>query len=99
VGGAPGQVLPGLNEGLTGQSLWSRVMLILPPDDGYGKISLPPNIGIRSNDTVVLIDIIGAVKVLPAKSTSPAFTCLRKGGRLGLMAAREPSPLGPPLVT
>jgi peptidylprolyl isomerase len=65
VGGAPGQVLPGLNQGLTGQTVGSRVMLILPPDDGYGKISLPPGTGIRSSDTVVfLIDIIGAVKML-----------------------------------
>ena len=65
VGGAPGQVLPGLNQGLTGQTVGSRVMLVLPPRDGYGKITLPPNTGIRRNDTVVfLIDVIGAVKML-----------------------------------
>jgi hypothetical protein len=46
-------------------------MLVLPPGDGYGKISLPPNTGIRSNDTIVfVIDIIGAVKMLQAKSAS-----------------------------
>jgi FKBP-type peptidyl-prolyl cis-trans isomerase len=71
VGGAPGQVLPGLNQGLTGQTVGSRVMLILPPSEGYGKISLPPDTGIQSSDTVVfLIDIIGAVKMLQAKLVS-----------------------------
>jgi len=100
VGGAPGQVLPGLNQGLTGQTVGSRVMLILPPGDGYGKISLPPNTGIRSNDTVVfLIDIIGAVKTLQAKSASSGIRLLVRDARLGLTAAREPSLLGPPEVS
>lgn len=86
VGGAPGQVLPGLNQGLIGQTVGSRVMLVLPPDDGYGKISLPPNTGIRSNDTVVfLIDIIGAVKMLRQNSASSG---IRLCALLGLMAAR-----------
>lgn len=100
VGRALGQVLPGLNQGLTGQTVGSRVMLILPPDDGYGKINLPPNTGIRSNDTVVfLIDIIGAAKMLQDRSASSGIRLLARGGRLGLMAAREPSPLGTPEVT
>lgn len=74
VGGPPGQVLPGVNQGLTGQTVGSRVMIILPPDDAYGKISLPPNTGIRNNDTVVfLIDIIGAVRMLHTKSASPGI--------------------------
>ena len=55
----PAQVLPGWNQGLIGQTVGSRVMLVVPPADGYGK-SGNSRAGIRGNDTLVfVVDILG----------------------------------------
>jgi len=56
----PAQVLPGWNQGLIGQTVGSRVMLVVPPADGYGK-SGNSRAGIKGNDTLVfVVDILGA---------------------------------------
>ena len=34
---SPSQVIPGWDSGLVGQNVGSRVMLVIPPADGYGK--------------------------------------------------------------
>jgi peptidylprolyl isomerase len=57
---SPSQVIPGWNQGLIGQTVGSRVMLVIPPADGYGK---PGNAqaGIKGTDTLVfVVDILGA---------------------------------------
>jgi FKBP-type peptidyl-prolyl cis-trans isomerase len=56
-----GQVIPGWNKGLVGIPAGSRVMLIVPPADGYGK-SGDSSAGIKSTDTLVfVVDILDAV--------------------------------------
>jgi|SRR5215472_5363360 len=56
----PSQVLPGWDKGLIGQTVGSRVMLVMPPADGYGK-SGNSQAGIKANDTVVfVVDILGS---------------------------------------
>ena len=55
-----GQVVPGWDKGLVGQTVGSRVLLVIPPADGYGK-SGQPTAGITATDTMVfVIDILAA---------------------------------------
>lgn len=55
-----GQVIPGWNKGLVGVPVGSRVMLIVPPSDGYGKAG-QPNAGIKGTDTLVfVVDVLSA---------------------------------------
>jgi FKBP-type peptidyl-prolyl cis-trans isomerase len=55
----PSQVIPGWNTGLVGQTVGSRVMLVIPPADGYGKAG-NSQAGIKGTDTLVfVVDILG----------------------------------------
>jgi peptidylprolyl isomerase len=57
---SPPQVITGWNTGLTGQSVGSRVMLVIPPADGYGPHG-SAQVGIKGTDTLVfVVDILGA---------------------------------------
>jgi FKBP-type peptidyl-prolyl cis-trans isomerase len=56
----PGQVVPGMIKGLTGVPVGSRVMLVIPPADGYGQKG-NPNAGIKSSDTMVfVVDVLAS---------------------------------------
>jgi FKBP-type peptidyl-prolyl cis-trans isomerase len=55
-----GQTIPGFDKGLTGAKVGSRVLLVLPPDEGYGKKGSPPTI--KGDDTLVfVVDILAKV--------------------------------------
>jgi FKBP-type peptidyl-prolyl cis-trans isomerase len=55
-----GQVIPGWDTGLVGQTVGSRVLLVVPPADGYGKTG-SSSAGIKGTDTLVFaIDILSA---------------------------------------
>jgi FKBP-type peptidyl-prolyl cis-trans isomerase len=57
-----GQVIPGWDTGLVGQTVGSRVLLVIPPADGYGK-SGSSSVGIKGTDTLVfVVDILAATK-------------------------------------
>jgi FKBP-type peptidyl-prolyl cis-trans isomerase len=57
----PAQIIPGWDKGLLGVPVGSRVMLVVPPADGYGKEG-DSSAGIKGTDTLVfVIDVIGAV--------------------------------------
>jgi peptidylprolyl isomerase len=61
IGASPEQVIPGWDKGLIGQTVGSRVMLTIPPADGYGS-SGQSEAGIKGTDTLVfVVDIVGAV--------------------------------------
>jgi peptidylprolyl isomerase len=52
-----GQVITGWDKGLVGQTVGSRILLVVPPADGYGAKGSPPVIGAK--DTLVfVIDIL-----------------------------------------
>jgi len=52
------QVIAGFTAALVGQKVGSRVIVIIPPDKGYGAAGSPPDIG--GTDTLVfVIDILG----------------------------------------
>ena len=55
-----GQLIPGMDEGLVGQTVGSRVLLVIPPDKGYGA-SGNSQAGIAPTDTLVfVVDILAA---------------------------------------
>ena len=49
-----GQVIPGWDQGLVGQNVGSRVLLVIPPDLGYGEQG-QPDAGIKGGDTLVFV--------------------------------------------
>jgi peptidylprolyl isomerase len=60
IGASPSQVIPGWDKGLIGQHVGSRVMLVIPPADGYGS-SGNSAAGIKGTDTLVfVVDILDA---------------------------------------
>ena len=62
IGASPEQVITGWDTGLAGQTVGSRVMLVIPPKDAYGTTGAS-QAGITGNDTLVfVIDIIDALK-------------------------------------
>jgi peptidylprolyl isomerase len=55
-----GSVIAGWDEGLVGQTVGSQVLLVVPPDKGYGANG-QPQVGIKGTDTMVfVVDILGA---------------------------------------
>jgi peptidylprolyl isomerase len=53
-----GKVIPGWDKGLVGQTVGSRILLVVPPADGYGTRGSPP---IGPKDTMVfVVDILDA---------------------------------------
>ena len=55
-----GQVIPGWDTGLVGQTVGSRVLLVIPPADGYGSAG-QAQAGIKGTDTLVFaVDILAA---------------------------------------
>jgi peptidylprolyl isomerase len=51
-------VIAGFTAALVGQAVGSQVIVIIPPDQGYGAAGSPPDIG--GTDTLVfVIDILG----------------------------------------
>jgi FKBP-type peptidyl-prolyl cis-trans isomerase len=66
IGATPSQVITGWDKGLIGQTVGSRVMLVVPPAEGYGKTG-SSQAGIKGTDTLVfVVDILGAISPAPA---------------------------------
>jgi FKBP-type peptidyl-prolyl cis-trans isomerase len=62
IGASPEQVITGWDSGLAGQTVGSRVMLVIPPKDAYGSTGAS-QAGITGTDTLVfVVDIIDAFK-------------------------------------
>ena len=61
IGATPSQVIKGWDLGLVGQTVGSRVLLVIPPADGYGSAG-QSQAGIKGTDDLVfVVDIVGAV--------------------------------------
>lgn len=57
-----GQVIPGWDKTLVGKKLGSRVLLTVPPADGYGS-SGQPSASITGTDTLIfVVDLVGSYK-------------------------------------
>ena len=62
IGASPAQVITGWDTGLASATVGSRVMLVIPPKDGYGSSGESAS-GITGTDTLVfVVDIIDALK-------------------------------------
>src|SRR5260370_13025052 len=62
IGASPEQVISGWDSGLAGQTLASRVILVIPPKDAHGSTGASPA-GIPATDTLVfVVDVIDAFK-------------------------------------
>jgi FKBP-type peptidyl-prolyl cis-trans isomerase len=60
IGATPAQIIVGWDKGLLGVPIGSRVMLVIPPKDGYGA-SGNPQIGVTGTDTLVfVVDVLDA---------------------------------------
>jgi peptidylprolyl isomerase len=60
IGASPAQIIPGWDKGLLGIPVGSRVLLVIPPKDGYGS-SGQSQAGIKGTDTLVfVVDILDA---------------------------------------
>ncbi|MFI0480886.1 FKBP-type peptidyl-prolyl cis-trans isomerase [Actinomadura sp. 9N215] len=56
-----GATVPGFDKGLTGAKIGSRLLLILPPKEGYGSKGSPPKI--KGDDTLVfVIDVLAKIQ-------------------------------------
>jgi peptidylprolyl isomerase len=71
-----GQVVPGWDEGLVGKNVGSRVLLVLPPDKGYGSDG-NVTAGILGTDTLVfvvdIVDAIGANASASGRAVPPSI--------------------------
>ena len=55
-----GGVIPGFRDGLIGQTVGSRVLIIIPPEMGYGPSGGTPDGSIGETDTIMfVVDILG----------------------------------------
>jgi FKBP-type peptidyl-prolyl cis-trans isomerase len=62
IGASPEQVIPGWDKALVGQTVGSRVLISIPPADGYGSAG-QSQAGITGKDTLVfVVDIIDTLK-------------------------------------
>jgi peptidylprolyl isomerase len=67
----PDQVLKGLVSGLTGSTVGSRILIAVPPKDGYGTAGVP-SAGIGPTDTLVfVVDVAEAANVLKRAQGDP----------------------------
>lgn len=67
----PTAVIPGFAKGLTGKPVGSRVVVVIPPAEGYGSAG-QPQAGIKGTDTLVfVVDILAIVPVPPAPAQQP----------------------------
>lgn len=63
---SPAQIIPAWDTGLLGVPVGSRVMLVVPPKDGYGSAG-QSSAGIKGTDTLVfVVDILDAVNGGPS---------------------------------
>ena len=57
-----GKVIPGFDEALVGAAVGSRVLLVVPPDKGYGSAG-NSQIGVKPTDTLVfVVDVVASYR-------------------------------------
>ena len=66
-----GQVIPGWDKTLVGQKAGSRVLLTIPPAEGYGKDSSSQ---LQKNTLLFVVDVLGSYDAGATASGSPART-------------------------
>ncbi len=86
-----GQVIPGWDKTLVGQQLGSRVLLTIPPADGYGA-SGNSQAGISGTDTLVfVVDLVAAYKPDASAPGTPAGPLPAGWPKVSDVPAKEPT--------
>ena len=81
-------VLPGFVKGLKGKKVGSRVLVAIPPKDGFGQAQ--PDLGMKKDDTMVfLFDIVA--KVPDDRRPARPRPCPKDLPKLVLDANKQPS--------
>nr|WP_269810719.1 FKBP-type peptidyl-prolyl cis-trans isomerase [Kineosporia rhizophila] len=89
-----GQLIKGFVTGLVGANIGSRMLITIPPDDGYGTSGVS-SAGIGPTDTLVfVVDIEGAADVLKRATGDPV-----KVTKKGLPTVKLDSKTGEPTIT
>jgi FKBP-type peptidyl-prolyl cis-trans isomerase len=94
-----GQVIDGFDQGLLGQKVGSRVLLVIPPAQGYGSQG-NSSAGIAGTDTIVfVVDLLGAhdatesadgSKAAPLPATLPAVSTAKGRPTVTIPAGVKP---------
>src|SRR5690606_10983854 len=59
------EILPGFVKGLKGKTVGSRILVAIPPKDGFGQAQ--PDLGMKADDTMVfLFDVVAKVPTAAA---------------------------------
>jgi peptidylprolyl isomerase len=75
-----GQVIPGWDKGLVGVPIGSRVVLVVPPAEGYGTTG-NSSAGITAKDTLVfVIDVVAAYNKSALAQKNPVVLHTHEGG-------------------
>jgi peptidylprolyl isomerase len=75
-----GQVIPGWDKGLVGVPIGSRVLLVVPPIDGYGTTG-NSSAGITGTDTLVfVVDVVDAYGKSALAQANPVVLHMKEGG-------------------
>jgi FKBP-type peptidyl-prolyl cis-trans isomerase len=89
-----GQTIPGLDKSLTGKKVGSRLLLSIPPKDGFGS-SGNPQLGVTRSDTLVfVVDVLGSYT-----KTASAHGQQQPAGNTGLPSVSAPAAGSAPSVT
>lgn len=84
-----GQVIPGFDTGLAGKTIGSRVLLVIPPAQGYGAQG-NSQAGIAGTDTLVfVVDVLGSAD---AKATAKGTPAAAPGSDLPAVSTAEGKP-------
>jgi peptidylprolyl isomerase len=86
-----GQVIPGWDKTLVGENLGSRVLLTIPPADGYGTGG-NSQAGISGTDTLVfVVDLVAAYKPDASAPGTPADALPAGWPKVSSTPAKEPT--------
>lgn len=95
VGLPVGQTIPGLDKSITGKQAGSRLLLTIPPKDGFGSAG-NQQLGVTGSDTLVfVVDVLGSYPKTASAHGKPQ----QPAGNTGLPAVSAPHPGSAPTVT
>lgn len=87
-----GKVIPGWDKGLVGTHVGSRILLVIPPKDGYGAGG-QPSVGITGKTTLAfVVDIVGSYSA-SAEGQQATSTLVARGGGVSVSWGPDSPPV------
>lgn len=84
-----GQVIPGWDKTLVGQKVGSRVLLSIPPADGYGAQTSSSN-ALAGHTLIFVVDLVGALKPDAAANGTPGAALAAGMPTISSASGKEP---------